>query len=231
MRVTLYEGVHKLIIECCMRTQQLGHAIQFYEMLRSSGQRVSSRLVVVLIEACAREQHSDKVHALWQGWCLASEPLGSSHREVLLTTVSALLRTLSPDLALEVLSDAMQKSGGALASCLGDIEAEVEDLLQLVESSASEAQLNGAGYLGDGLIASYRGLEALLLQLLDEAAAGRESIAMPDGLSPEVVPSAADGTASSESVAPVRSRPGWQADDELLLMEDVDVDLDLELHA
>eukprot|EP00930_Biecheleria_cincta_P005557 TRINITY_DN106488_c0_g1_i1.p1 TRINITY_DN106488_c0_g1~~TRINITY_DN106488_c0_g1_i1.p1 ORF type:complete len:989 (+),score=146.00 TRINITY_DN106488_c0_g1_i1:29-2995(+) len=234
MRVTLYEGVYKLIIECCMRTQQLGHAIQFYEMLRSSGQRVSSRLVVVLIEACAREQHSDKVHALWQGWCLASEPLGSCHREVLLTTVSALLRTLSPDLALEVLSDAMQRSGGALASCLGDIEAEVEDLLQLVESSASEAQLNGAGQLGDGLIASYRGLEALLLQILDEVAAGRESTAMTagfDSLSPEVVLSAADNTASAESVGPACSRQVWQADDELLLMEDVDVDLDIELHA
>merc|ERR1719245_886210 len=69
MRVPLYEGVYKLIIECCMRTQQLGHAMQFYETLKGSGQRVSSRLVIVLMEACAKEQHGDKVHAIWNDWC------------------------------------------------------------------------------------------------------------------------------------------------------------------
>jgi len=75
MRVPLYEGVYKLIIECCMRTQQLGHAMQFYETLKSSGQKVSARLVVVLIEACAKEQHGDKVHAIWNDWCPPDEPI------------------------------------------------------------------------------------------------------------------------------------------------------------
>lgn len=82
LRVPLYEGVYKLIIECCMRTHQLGHGIQFYETLKSSGQRVSSRIIIVLIEACAREQHSEKVHALWQDWCQPHEDLRPCHREV-----------------------------------------------------------------------------------------------------------------------------------------------------
>ena len=34
MQVPLYEGVYKMIIECCMRTQQLGHAMHFYETLK-----------------------------------------------------------------------------------------------------------------------------------------------------------------------------------------------------
>merc|ERR1712039_509955 len=129
MRVPLYEGVYKMIIECCMRTHQLGYAMQFYETLKGSGQRISSRLVIVLMEACAREQHADKVHAIWRDWCPAGEPITASHTGVLLEAVSALIRTMSPDLANDVLRDAMQTSGDSLADCLAQSEVELEELL------------------------------------------------------------------------------------------------------
>jgi len=163
MRVPLYEGVYKLIIECCMRTQQLGHAMQFYETLKSSGQKVSARLVVVLIEACAKEQHGDKVHAIWNDWCPPDEPISAAHREVLLIAVSALIRTMCPEMALEVLQDSMRRSGDGLAECLGDSDVELEDLLQLNATVAEEAQMNGT--LMDELARHFRHLHALLEQL------------------------------------------------------------------
>jgi hypothetical protein len=110
MQVPLYEGVYKMIIECCMRTQQLGHAMQFYESLKGSGQRISSRLAVVLIEALANEQHGDKIHTIWSDWCPPGDPVTAKDSEVLLVVVSALIRTMSPDLAQSVLTDAMQRS-------------------------------------------------------------------------------------------------------------------------
>merc|ERR1719182_1029526 len=91
MQVPLYEGVYKMIIECCMRTQQLGHAMQFYETLKSSGQRVSSRLAVYLMEACAKEQHGDKVYAIWTDWCPSGTPITANDGQVFLVAVSALL--------------------------------------------------------------------------------------------------------------------------------------------
>eukprot|EP00913_Durusdinium_trenchii_P031296 g29303.t1 len=136
-RVPLYEGVYKLIIECCIRTHQLGHGIQFYETLKSSGQRVSSRIVIVLIEACAREQHSEKVHALWQ----PNEPIRPCHRDVFMATLAALVRTMCPDLALELLQDVRHRSGDS--TWVLNVEAEVQDLLQLVDTAASEAKHNG----------------------------------------------------------------------------------------
>jgi len=160
MRVQLYEGVYKLIIECCMRTQQLGHAMQFYETLKVSGQRVSARLVLVLIEACAREQHGDKVHAIWSDWCPPGDPIDRGRSEVLLETVSALIRTMSPDLAREVLDDAMRRSQDALASCLGDAEVQLEELLQLNEAAADEARMNGT-LMGD-MAGQFDELSALL---------------------------------------------------------------------
>lgn len=207
-RVPLYEGVYKLIIECCIRTHQLGHGIQFYETLKSSGQRVSSRIVIVLIEACAREQHSEKVHALWQDWCQPNEPIRPCHRDVFMATLAALVRTMCPDLALELLQDVRHRSGDS--TWVLNVEAEVQDLLQLVDTAASEAKHNGE-QLGDSLLASYSELQDLLLQLLDEA----------------------DSHATTprygrpKSVEHVVEHSGGLRDDELLLMEDVDLDLEL----
>merc|ERR1719362_1008298 len=143
MRVPLYEGVYKLIIECCMRTQQLGHAMQFYETLKGSGQVVSSRLVVVLIEACAKEQHADKIHTIWKDWCPSNAPMGRSQAEVLLEAVSALIRTMSPDLASDVLRDAIQRSVESLSPHLADFDVELEELELLNEATADEARSNG----------------------------------------------------------------------------------------
>jgi len=144
MRVPLFEGVYKMIIECCMRTQHLGHAMQFYDTLKSSGQRVSSRLVMVLMEACAKEQHGDKVHAIWNDWCPPNERMTTIHGEVLLIAVSALIRTMSPDLACDILSAAMERSGDRLAACFSDSEVELEDLLVQNETAAEDAQSDGA---------------------------------------------------------------------------------------
>merc|ERR1719188_1449809 len=143
LRVPLYEGVYKMVIECCMRTQQLGHAMQFYETLRGSGQRVSARLVGLLMEACAREQHSDKVYALWMDWCPPGQPITASHSEVLFLAVSALIRTMSPDLARDILGEAIQRSGGELLASLPDAEAELEELRHLNQTVAQEADMNG----------------------------------------------------------------------------------------
>ncbi|CAE7653658.1 unnamed protein product [Symbiodinium pilosum] len=220
MEVPLYEGVYKLIIECCTRTHQLGHGIQFYETLKSSGQRVSSRLLIVLIEACAREQHSDKVYALWQDYCPRGEEIGTSHREVLLVTLASLVRTLSPDLALEIMRDALQRSQSI--TWIAEAQTQVSDLLQLVVSAASEAQLDGAGQLGHSLLASYKGLEDLLLWMLEEA--HRQTLAFPSK-----GPALGSGSDSPTSIAtrPPSGRVGFAAEDELLLMEDVDLDLEL----
>lgn len=164
MKLPLYEGVYKLIIECCMRTQQLGHAMQFYETLKGSGQRISARLVVVLMEACCKEQHGDKVHAIWNDWCLPEEPILAAHSEVLLVAISALIRTMSPELATDILDDAMRRSGDSLASCLADAEVELEDLLQLNEQVADEARMNGTVLEGE-LAANYAELHELLEKL------------------------------------------------------------------
>lgn len=175
LRVQLYEGVYKLIIECCMRTQQLGHAMHFYETLKGSGQRISSRLVMVLIEACAKEQHSDKVHAIWNDWCPPGEPISKGQSEVLIETVSALIRTMSPDLARDVLQDAMRRSQDALAHCLADAEVKLEELLLSSESAADEARMNGM-LMGD-LAGQFDELNALLESLRSRClqdAAGRQ---------------------------------------------------------
>ncbi|CAJ1383917.1 unnamed protein product [Effrenium voratum] len=205
MHQPLYEGVYKLIIECCMRTHQLGLGIQLYETLKSSGQRVSARLVIVLMEACAREQHSDKVHALWNDWCPPSETLGAGHREVLLVALAALIRTGSADLALELLHDAVQRLD---RFAWVDLKPQVEDLRQLVEGAAGEAQLDAG--LGESLLKSYRSLQDLLLQILDEA---DTSFARERGrlLLAQEAPQCSQGFGQDES----------------LLMEDVDLDLEL----
>jgi len=160
MRVPLYEGVYKMIIECCMRTQQLGHAMQFYETLKSSGQRVSSRLAVYLMEACAKEQHGDKVYVIWSDWCPPGMPLTANESQVLLVAVSALLRTMSPDLALSVLQEAIQRSGDHLDTCLRDAEVELEELILLNEQVAEEATANGT--LLEDLAGRFREVDALL---------------------------------------------------------------------
>lgn len=163
MQVPLYEGVYKMIIECCMRTQQLGHAMHFYETLKGSGQRVSSRLVVVLMEACAREQHGDKVHAIWNDWCPSGEPIDTIHSEVLLVAVSALIRTMSPELALLVLADATRRPDDCLIESLRDAEAELEELMQLNEAVAQEAHVNGT-LMGE-MAGSFAELHTLLGEL------------------------------------------------------------------
>jgi len=201
MRVPLYEGVYKMIIECCMRTQQLGHAMQFYETLKSSGQRVSSRLITVLIEALAQEQHGDKVHAVWQDWCPAGQVVGASQAEVLLVVVSALIRTMSPDLAQEVLGEAARKSGASFLFCLPDAEVQLEELLHLNEVVAEEARMNGTlmGALAGQFSELHAVLEELRHQCLQEAAEN--------------------------------CRGFLRGDAEELLMEDLDVDLDLDMAA
>lgn len=160
MRVPLYEGVYKIIIECCMRTGQLGHAMQFYETLKSSGQHVSSRLAVYLMEACAKEQHGDKVYVIWSDWCPPGTPLTASDSQVLLVAVSALLRTMSPDLALSVLQEAIQRSGDRLGACLSDAEVELEELVLLNEQVTEEAAANGT--LLEDLAGRLREVGALL---------------------------------------------------------------------
>lgn len=197
MQVPLYEGVYKMIIECCMRTQQLGHAMQFYETLKGSGQRVSSRLAIVLMEACAKEQHGDKVYAMWSDWCPEGEPVRSSDSEVLLVAVSALIRTMSPDLARDMLRDAMRRSGDDLAACLGDAEIELEELLQLNEQVAEEAKANGT--LLEELAGRFGELHALLEGLLMQSAQKNSA----------------------------KSRTSTGHPDELMFMEDVDLDLEL----
>lgn len=207
MKVPLFEGVYKLIIECCMRTQQLGHAMQFYETLKSSGQRVSPNLAMVLMEACAREQHGDKVHAIWLDWCPAGKPLERGHSEVLLLTVSALIRTMSPDLALEVLRDARRYS----RSWLGDADVQLEELQQLGKAACEEAQLGALGELGGSLARSFGELQELLEDLRQECNLQQQSFN-------ECMARRYSGDMSFAC-----SMPG----NEELLMEDVDLDLEL----
>lgn len=166
MQVPLYEGVYKMIIECCMRTQQLGHAMQFYETLKVSGQRMSSRLAVVLIEALANEQHGDKIHTIWSDWCPPGDPVTANDTEVLLAVASALIRTMSPDLAQNVLTDAMQRSDDRLAACLYDAEVDVEELLILNEQVAEEAKANGT--LLEELAGQFGELHVTLQDLLEQ---------------------------------------------------------------
>lgn len=204
MGVTLYEGVYKMIIECCMRTQQLGHAMQFYETLRGSGQRISVRLVMLLIEACAREQHGDKVHAIWNDWCPVWQPISEGQSEVLLVVVAALIRTMSPDLARDVINGAVRRSDGALLTCLPDAPSELEDLLNLNETVAEEARTNGT--LMEELAGHFSQLQVLLEELQQSC------------------------LARSPASSPSRRHdagPLSRMDSDELLMEDVDLDLEL----
>merc|ERR1719506_2064120 len=149
LEVPLYEGVYAMLIECCMRTQRLGHAMQFYETLTASKQRVSSRIVTLLIEACAREQHGDKVHAIWSDWWASESRACSNHGtgnamrigEALLACVAALIRTMSPDLAIDVLRQTV-KGWGRLADLIPDVE-DAEELLRMNLQAARDAEIGG----------------------------------------------------------------------------------------
>eukprot|EP00929_Paragymnodinium_shiwhaense_P058722 TRINITY_DN29419_c0_g1_i1.p1 TRINITY_DN29419_c0_g1~~TRINITY_DN29419_c0_g1_i1.p1 ORF type:complete len:922 (+),score=169.88 TRINITY_DN29419_c0_g1_i1:40-2766(+) len=163
MGAPLYDGVYKQMIECCMRTQQLGQAMLLYESLKSSGQSISSRLAILLIEACAREQHCEKVQAIWQDWCPPEQPVAEQHCEVLLVALSALIRMMSPDAARDVLMDASRRSGDQLGAYLARSEVAVEELLMLNEAVAEDAQANGT--LLGGLAASFNELHATLEEL------------------------------------------------------------------
>lgn len=204
MRVPLYEGVYKMIIECCTRTHQLGHAIQFYEMLKGSGERISCRFATILMEACAKEQHGDKVYDIWKDWCPAGEPETADDIKVMLVAVSGLIRTLSPDLACDVLTNGMQRSSGRLAERLAQAEIDLEELLQLNEQVVEEAEANGT--LLEGLAGRFVELHAVLESLLD---------------------SCLQQQAGSDTNEERRSIPGPQHDHELMFMEDVDLDLEL----
>lgn len=210
MRVTLYEGVYKLLIECCMRTQQLGHAMHFYETLRVSGQRVSHRLVIVLMEACAREQHGEKVFHLWSDWCNAHQPAALEYAEVLLVALSALIRTMSPDLALRILSEEVQRSAARVASALKEAIPEIEELMQLAEAAAVEMQHAGdqiGGCLAQGF-----------LELLDSLENLRQACHQERELRHAEQPEVADASNTC--------RRGWASSD-VILFEDVDLDLEL----
>eukprot|EP00927_Polykrikos_kofoidii_P040125 TRINITY_DN34352_c0_g1_i1.p1 TRINITY_DN34352_c0_g1~~TRINITY_DN34352_c0_g1_i1.p1 ORF type:complete len:821 (+),score=105.29 TRINITY_DN34352_c0_g1_i1:85-2463(+) len=201
MRIPLYEGVYKLIIECCTRTHNLGQAMRFYETIKGSGQRISTRLAILLMEACAREQHGDKVQAIWRDWCPPHEAVTSRHSEVLLVAVSALIRTMCPDLARDVLRDAMRRTTDDLVSCFAHCEIEIEDLFLLNEAVADEARANGT--LLEGLAESFRELHETLHDLRQRCLR--------------------DGSRHGET-----SQTGILDD---LLMEDLDVDLvDLAAH-
>jgi len=165
LRVPLYEGVYTLLIECCMQTQQLGYAMQCFDTLRASGQRISTRLAIALVEACAREQHPDKVLRIWKAWCPTQEAIATSHCEVLLATVSGLIRTLSPDLAREVLDEAASRCHESLPACLAEHVMPLEDLLRLNEAVAEESRAN-ATVLGEELLASFGYLQHHLQELL-----------------------------------------------------------------
>lgn len=171
MRVPLYEGVYKLLIECCMRTRELGHAMQCYEILKGSGQRVSPRLVMVLMEACAREQFGEKVLAIWNDWCPAG-PISSGSCEVLLAAVSALVRTLSPELARDVLEAAVCRWGESFLSPHETAEVDLEELLSLSEEVSDEAQENGglADELARGLAELRKVLQKLYQRCQQDAA-------------------------------------------------------------
>lgn len=222
MRVHLYEGVYKMIIECCMRTQQLGHAMQFYESLKGSGQRVSARLVLVLIEACAREQHGDKVHAIWLDWCPEGVAMDDARCHVLLETVGALIRTMSPDLAQEVLVDAMSRPGAGRLTAAEEAEVELEELVQLNETVADEARMNGTlmGELAECFGQLHCLLEGLRAQSLQLALAARP---VDEGLG-----ASGTGPALGTYGDAVGGRFAMSTDDlDDLLMEDLDLDLDL----
>jgi len=165
LSIPLYEGVYALLIECCMQTQHLGYAMQCYETLRCSGQRISARLVSLLMEACAREQHPEKVLGIWRTWCPAPECVTASHSEVLLLTVSALVRTLSPDLACEVLTDASFRCPETLPSCFVHHGVKLEELLSLSEAVAEESKANGNS-LGKDMACGFLKLRGLLEELV-----------------------------------------------------------------
>jgi len=228
MRVPLYEGVYKMIIECCMRTQQLGHAMQFYETLKGSGQRVSSRLVTVLIEACAREQHGDKVYTLWNDWCPTGAPVDGAQCEVLFETVGALIRTMSPDLAEDVLMDAMDRPGASHITRAPDAEIVLEELLQLNETVAHEARMNGTlmGELAGQFSKLHVVLEGLRKQSLQFAVAAHPVGSGNYGTYSGGGLGGSGGGASAASFASDGAGRFTISTDDLL-MEDLDLDLEL----
>lgn len=235
LEVPLYEGVYAMLIECCMRTQRLGHAMQFYETLTASKQRVSSRVVTLLIEACAREQHGDKVHAIWSDWWATESRAQSSQNqrtgnamrigEALLGCVAALIRTMSPDLAVDVLAQAA-KGWGRLADLISDAE-DAEELLRMNLAAARDAEIGGFPSK-EALCAEFKSLHRELSQLRDdlEADAARERAweKYPGGYNWQ--PSGR----SSGPATPCRKNAAMRAPVSptgLLIMDDVDLDLDL----
>lgn len=196
MKIPVYEGVYKMIIECCMRTQQLGHAMKFYETLRASGHRVSSRLVSLLMEACAREQHGDKVYAIWNDWCPPEETMTTNHAEILLLTISALLRAMSPDLARDALVGAVQRFGVGLTSCLAGSEHELEEIIQLNKVVSDEAKSSGTWL--EEFTVPFSELNQMLVALREQCAQNSQA----------------------------RARSTWTNDEDLLMVDvDLDLEL------
>merc|ERR1719401_736050 len=114
---------------------------------------------------------------------------------------------MSPDLARDVLSDAIRRSGGALLAALPDAEAELEELLHLNETVAEEARMNGT--LMEELAGRFSELHVLL-----------------QGLHQQCLQDAAVAGRQPHGPAHGRGRGGCASADELL-MEDVDLDLEL----
>jgi len=136
MEVRLFEGVYKLLIESCIRAQRLDLALRLYEALKVSGQRPSNRLVCVLAECCAREMQGDKVHAIWRDWCIGAEA-EHPHPEVVATLVLALIRTMLPGAATEVLVVATRWAAEDMEWAL--CSEHVDEMITLARRAAEDA--------------------------------------------------------------------------------------------
>merc|ERR1712096_513077 len=122
------------------------------------------------MEACAKDQHGEKVHAIWNDWCPeAPQPITSVQVQVLLTAVSALIRTMSPDLAIDILLAALHRSPDGLSSCLAEAEIELEELLQINSAVLEDAKANS---MFGQLATQFDELHALLSKLLHRATSG-----------------------------------------------------------
>merc|ERR1711865_593797 len=90
-----------------------------------------------------------------------------------MTTIGALIRTMSPDLARDVLADALAREHGLMQS-LAHAEVDLEELLLLNESVLLDAQSNGG--LLEGLAGSFTELHGMLSVLRQEILDNVDSI-------------------------------------------------------
>lgn len=142
MGTRLFEGVYKMMVQCCLKNGQVDAAFACLKHMKASDQRPSVQALVDLVEAYMYAGESEKI---WCVWADLLEP-GRFLREVgevMFAAVFALVQLRAPSRALDVLSRA-EVEYGPLTNIPLDSE-HISELLACNDEALLEADAKTKG--------------------------------------------------------------------------------------